>query len=581
MPLSKKNKLILSWTIPPVAIIASGGVIGTIFISNEIKSKSVINSHENIIPKSFSSLTDEQLNNLDLNPKHYDVNFFLWHIARNQKRVNSVFIFDGATLNEDKSAWQKDGVTYSIDASSIQLEQSSSSSHTFKYNVLKEVGSIKTIYEARTDISASSFSNSEESINNFLNKSTKIISQLFGDGMIQVISNLPFAISSDQFQKESDVLINTNPQSKLASSFTKPSNGSKYVSENEEFLYGVNELNQNSYVSFSIPVKGKIFDSTDFSLDDKGLISDKSKIYTALKSELDSGNLTYLPELTNEESSGLSEADIQKRKIQKLIFDPSKNPFNIVNDQKVPLSSLQAVLVSVELGNKKTWIVTWTNLLSISEELIKKAPELDIVVYKKGDANSTPLLWSELLEEKNYKYFQTSSPVENNLRYEVTKVEFAADDLAKRNANVTIKISHPDLDQIKTYKKVVTKGFWSKAYSELHALVKALTTDFSDLSQVSPTVTLKQGVSNKDVINNINDINWLKENVVITKPAKITVDVTFTISRVSDLGTAGIEFRLLMSPPTDSKSYITLNDVPQEFIATLSSKKNNQVFLDS
>lgn len=111
--------------------------------------------------------------------------------------------------------------------------------------------------------------------------------------------------------------------------------------------------------------------------------------------------------------------------------------------------------------------------------------------------------------------------------------------------------------------------------------MKTLTNDFIDLSQAAPTVSLKTGVTNKDVINNINDLNWLKQNVVITKPAKLTKDVTFAISRAIDLGTSGIEFRLLMSPTTDSNAYITLNNIPQEFIATLAASKNNQVFLDS
>lgn len=581
MPLSKKNKLILSWTLPPASVIVLGGVIASVFINNEIKNKSVINSHENIIPKSFSSLSNEQLNNLEYNPKNYDFNFFLWHIARNQKRVNSVFVFDGATLNADKSAWKKDGVSYSIDANTIQLEQSTGTSHTLKYNVLKEVGNIKTIYEARTNIGADLFSDSETSKTNFLNKSTKTINQLFSDGMIQINSNLPLAISTDEFQDESDVLINTNSESKLASSFFKPSNENKYITKNEEFLYGVNTWNQNSYINFSIPVRGKIFDSSDFILDDKGLIVNDSKIYKALKSELDSGNLTYLPELTTEESFGLAEPDIQKRKIQKLIFDPLKTPYNIVNNHKIPLSSLQAVLVSVELNNKKTWIVAWTNLLSISEELIKRAPELDIVVHRKGDVNSTYLLWNELLDKNNYKYFETSSPTTNNLKYEVTNVEFGEDDVAKKDAHVTVKISHPDLDQIKMYQRVVTKGFWSKAYNELQSEVKTLTNNFIDLTQVAPTITLKKGVTNKDIIDNINNISWLKQNVEISKPSKLTNDVTFTISRVLDLGTSGIEFRLLMSPSIDPNAYITLNDISQEFIAILSSNKNNQVFLDS
>lgn len=581
MPLSKKNKLILSWTLPPAAIIVSGGVIASVFINNEIQSKSIINKHANIIPKSFSSLSDEQLNNLDFNPKNYDVNFFLWHIARNQKRVNSVFVFDGATLNADKSAWVKDGVRYSVIANKVQIEQSTSSTHTFKYEVLKEVGNIRTTYEVKTDISANLFSNEETSKTNFLNKSTKTIHKLFNDGMIQVSSNLPLAVSTNEFQKESDVLINTNSGSELASSFFKPSSESKYVTENEEFLYGVNTWNQNSYVNFSIPVKGKIFDSSDYALDDKGLIANDSKLYQALKTELDGGNLTFLPDLTTEESSGLSESDIQKRKIQKLIFDPSNTPYNIVNNHKVPLSSLQAVLISIELDGKKTWIVTWTNLLSISEELIKRAPELDIVVNRKGNTASTYLLWNELLDKNNFKYFETSTPAANNLIYEVTSVEFKDTDEAKKEAHVTVKISHPDLDQIKTYQKVVTKGFWSKVYNELYGEVKTLTNDFIDLSQAAPTVSLKTGVTNKDVINNINDLNWLKQNVVITKPAKLTKDVTFAISRAIDLGTSGIEFRLLMSPTTDSNAYITLNNIPQEFIATLAASKNNQVFLDS
>lgn len=581
MPLSKKNKLILSWTLPPAAIIVSGGVIASVFINNEIQSKSIINKHANIIPKSFSSLSDEQLNNLDFNPKNYDVNFFLWHIARNQKRVNSVFVFDGATLNADKSAWVKDGVRYSVIANKVQIEQSTSSTHTFKYEVLKEVGNIRTTYEVKTDISANLFSNEETSKTNFLNKSTKTIHKLFNDGMIQVSSNLPLAVSTNEFQKESDVLINTNSGSELASSFFKPSSESKYVTENEEFLYGVNTWNQNSYVNFSIPVKGKIFDSSDYALDDKGLIANDSKLYQALKTELDGGNLTFLPDLTTEESSGLSESDIQKRKIQKLIFDPSNTPYNIVNNHKVPLSSLQAVLISIELDGKKTWIVTWTNLLSISEELIKRAPELDIVVNRKGNTASTYLLWNELLDKNNFKYFETSTPAVNNLIYEVTSVEFKDTDEAKKEAHVTVKISHPDLDQIKTYQKVVTKGFWSKVYNELYGEVKTLTNDFIDLSQAAPTVSLKTGVTNKDVINNINDLNWLKQNVVITKPAKLTKDVTFAISRAIDLGTSGIEFRLLMSPTTDSNAYITLNNIPQEFIATLAASKNNQVFLDS
>lgn len=582
MALSKKNKLILSWTLPPLFVIAAGGIAGSVIITSEIIATRDISKYPNIKPESFSSIEDSELNKLEYNPKKFDFDFFFWNVARTN-RVNSVFKFNGATFNKTQGVWTKDGATYSILPETVEYTKSGSS-YIFNFEILKSANNFGIKYKSSTTISESLFQTKAVSQTNFLNQSANIISDLFNDGKMQVVSNLLSASSITDFKSPSDLTISANSASVLASSFAKNETTNKYISKNKSFLYGTNEFESSSFVNFQIPVVGKIYSAEDYKVDNKGLITNDSKIYKELETQMRNGSLSYLPELTAEESAGLQQSDITKRRIQKLIFDPSKLPFNVVNNQKLPLNNMQAVLIKVELNGKATWIVTWTNLLTFSAEVIKKAPELDLVVKRKGDVNASYLVWNELEKPENYKYFKTVSTPTNNLRYEVTNVSFSSDDVNKKNANVTVKISHPDLQEFKTYQKVVSKGFWSKTYKELHDQVSTLTSNFSDLSKVSPTVSLKQGVTYVAVINNLNDLEWLQKNIIFTKPTGLAQNVQYKVVAAADLGgDKGIQFRLLLSSTADPTNYLTYNGLDLEIIGTLknTTTQNNLVFLDS
>lgn len=582
MALSKKNKLILSWTLPPLFVIMSGGIAASVIITSEVIATRDINKFPNIKPESFSSIEDSVLNKLEYNPKKFDFDFFFWNVARTS-RVNSVFKFQGATFNEKQNVWSKDGATYSIIHETVEYTKEGGS-YLFNFEILKTANNFSIKYKSSTTISESLFQTKAVSQTNFLNQSADIISNLFNEGKMQVVSNLLSASSITDFKSPSDLTINANSTSVLASSFAKNETTNKYLSKNKSFLYGTNEFESSSFVNFQIPVVGKIFSAEDYKVDNKGLITNDSKIYKDLEAQMQNGSLTYLPELTAEESAGLQSNEITKRRIQKLIFDPSKLPFNVVNNQKLPLNNMQAILIKIELGNKSTWIVTWTNLLTFSAEVIKKAPELDLVVKRKGDVNATYLVWNELEKPENYKYFKTVSTPTNNLRYEVTNVSFSSDDVNKKNANVTVKISHPDLEEFKTYKKVVSKGFWSKTYKELHDQVSTLTSSFTDLSKASPTVSLKKDVTYVAVINNLNNLDWLEKNLTFTKPTGFTQNVQYKVVAAADLGgDKGIQFRLLLSSVSDPNNYLTYNGINLEIIGTLkkTTKQNNLVFLDS
>ncbi|MBD5423204.1 MAG: hypothetical protein HDR43_01785 [Mycoplasma sp.] len=584
MHLSKKSKLILAWAAPSVALIVAAEIAIPIVVVSKQNESKTLNNSKNIKPQSFASFDENKLSQLPFNPKDYDFDFFYWNIVQSPDLVNTVFNFEGTTYDSITRTWvNANNVRYSI-IDVTDITSSDSENYVLNLTISKKNGNLEIKYPTVIEISSLSFVDSNTSINNFVSRSAEEINSSFLNGDMKIISNKPEASSINDFNSSSDVDVVTNLGS---STFIKDINNSKYITNDSKFQYSANT---NSFVEFSIPVSQNIFSASDYILEANGEISESSNIYSKLKSEYDSNNLLYLPELDAKElndikSSKVSKAEIDeatlKKRIQKLIFDPSKSPYNFdSNGNKVPLSTSQALLVKIELGSSYTWIVVWTDLLTISSSLIDNAPELEMKAVMKDNKE---LKWSDLVEKKNYRYFETIQRPSNNLIYTVIDVKFDDQDASKTAATVSVRISHKDLDTTKEYTTIVTKGFESKAYGDLADKVKELTSDYTDMSKVAPTITKKDNVENSQIINNLSNNNWLMNNLNFDKPNNMIVDVVYTIQWAFVDGNT-VHFSFLLSPIADPTNYIKYNFVEQSVFATLElndNTTNKLVFLNS
>ncbi len=610
--MTKKSKLILGWSIPSaLVVVAAGAILPTVIVLDSSK-REVLNNSKNIYPTPFSSMSSSDLSNLEFNPRNYDFDFFWWNIC-STPLVNSVFSFSGLTFDKEDNVWKsKEGVAYSIDK--IELISSTTTNYVFTVSVKKTYNGIDIVYRAQSvTIPKSSFASSTQSKQNFVTYSAKLIHDLFLNNNLQVISNKETASNVSDFNSPTDIniksgtTISTSAESikrnQLASSFYRNESSNLYVTNNDTFKY---DFNRNIYTNFAIPVSGKIWSSSEYKIGSNGELdsNDPGQIYNFLESEYRSGHLTYLPELTAKEkmevqqlnSKATSDGDISaetKKRIQKLIFDPTYIPYSYNdNNVKIPLNTMQAIAVKVQLDdNAYTWLITWSNLLSISPNLVNNAAELDMIPTLK---NNQELTYQEIQESKNYIYFEPTSTPINGLVYEVINVTFDNEDINKLNANVTVRVSHPEIETTKEYTIIVSRGFQSKIYVDLYNQVKSVTSNFTNMDSLKPTITIKENVTKEDIIKNYTNLNWLKNNLNFASASGITVQAVYTINWATlSNDSAKLLMSLYIAPQTDESSIIKYNLVEQEILVeftlpqtttTKQSKSlynNKLVFLDS
>ncbi len=605
--MTKKSKLILGWSIPTLTVAVASSVALTTIILLDSKKREILNSSKNYPLIPFNQMSQEAQKNLIFNPKDYDFDFF-WQNICQTSLVNSVFEFKDQGFKYDKTenVWKSpQGVAYSID--SIVNNGSNTDNYNFVVKVKKTYNGVSSIpYTQTITIPKASFATPENSKQNFASHSAKIINNLFLNNNLQVISTKEVAANISDFNSPSDVNIKTNNfvnnsqiNSQLAASFFKDDNN-LYITNNEAFKY-----NLDVHSSFSIPLSGNIWSSSDYQIDSKGVISDNSPIYSFLSSQYSTGNLTYLPELNestynekleSKESNNNDNSEITpeiKKRIQKLIFDPAYTPFEYKNNQKVPLSNLQAIAIKVQLDDKFTWLITWTNLLSISPNLVLNANELEMVPTLK---NNQELTYEEIQNPLNYIYFEPTTQPSNGLIYEVVNVSFAPEDTYKMNANLTIKVSHPEIETTKEYTISISKGFQSKAYVDLYNQINAATNNFTNLDSIKPTITSKNNASKKDFLDNYTNKNWLQENLNFVSPGALTNAVYSINWATLSNDSSKILFSFSIASTNDPNNLIRYNLAVQEIFGEFtipnaiikinkqnnnSLKNNETVFLDS
>lgn len=605
--MTKKSKLILGWSIPTLTVAVASSVALTTIILLDSKKREILNSSKNYPLIPFNQMSQEAQKNLIFNPKDYDFDFF-WQNICQTSLVNSVFEFKDQGFKYDKTenVWKSpQGVAYSID--SIVNNGSNTDNYNFVVKVKKTYNGVSSIpYTQTITIPKASFATPENSKQNFASHSAKIINNLFLNNNLQVISTKEVAASISDFNSPSDVNIKTNNfvnnsqiNSQLAASFFKDDNN-LYITNNEAFKY-----NLDVHSSFSIPLSGNIWSSSDYQIDSKGVISDNSPIYSFLSSQYSTGNLTYLPELNestynekleSKESNNNDNSEITpeiKKRIQKLIFDPAYTPFEYKNNQKVPLNNLQAIAIKVQLDDKFTWLITWTNLLSISPNLVLNANELEMVPTLK---NNQELTYKEIQNPLNYIYFEPTTQPSNGLIYEVVNVSFAPEDTYKMNANLTIKVSHPEIETTKEYTISISKGFQSKAYVDLYNQINAATNNFTNLDNIKPTITSKNNASKKDFLENYTNKNWLQENLNFVSPGALTNAVYSINWATLSNDSSKILFSFSIASTNDPNNLIRYNLAVQEIFGEFtipnaiikineqnnnSLKNNETVFLDS
>ncbi len=605
--MTKKSKLILGWSIPTLTVAVASSVALTTIILLDSKKREILNSSKNYPLIPFNQMSQEAQKNLIFNPKDYDFDFF-WQNICQTSLVNSVFEFKDQGFKYDKTenVWKSpQGVAYSID--SIVNNGSNTDNYNFVVKVKKTYNGVSSIpYTQTITIPKASFATPENSKQNFASHSAKIINNLFLNNNLQVISTKEVAASISDFNSPSDVNIKTNNfvnnsqiNSQLAASFFKDDNN-LYITNNEAFKY-----NLDVHSSFSIPLSGNIWSSSDYKIDSKGIILDDSPIYSFLSSQYLTGNLTYLPELNestynekleSKESNNNDNSEITpeiKKRIQKLIFDPAYTPFEYKNNQKVPLSNLQAIAIKVQLDDKFTWLITWTNLLSISPNLVLNANELEMVPTLK---NNQELTYEEIQNPLNYIYFEPTTQPSNGLIYEVVNVSFAPEDTYKMNANLTIKVSHPEIETTKEYTISISKGFQSKAYVDLYNQINAATNNFTNLDSIKPTITSKNNASKKDFLDNYTNKNWLQENLNFVSPGALTNAVYSINWATLSNDSSKILFSFSIASTNDPNNLIRYNLAVQEIFGEFtipnaiikineqnnnSLKNNETVFLDS
>ncbi|MBR2022429.1 MAG: hypothetical protein IJ997_01925 [Mycoplasmataceae bacterium] len=549
--MTKKKKIILYWLLPISALTIS--IVSTtsfILVKNNLNNE-ILKTSLNIKPKINNDLENS---NLRFNPTKFDVNFFVNKISLSND-FSKIFSFNQTTWDEKQMGWKnKEGIIYKVKKINSYKEDIENNSFIFDVLIEKQYKNNYLEYNEKILISKTLFANSSDSQKEFLSIVSKKINQLFANEDLQ-------------FKLKSNENIETNKDLELSIKESKNNdyyfethhlseNEIKYVFKNDDFNYlGLD------YVSI-LPVvkwneKKLILNSNEAFFYENNVFNTNNDLYSFLNS-----NSEKLPTWIQQDNNS----------IKNLIFNPDIYSYHLDTwGNKVPNHNFQSIVLKLELNNEYVYLVVWSNLLRITSSLIESAPEIEPKLLK--DSKGNTLLYSDLINEKSYIFnngiksninFKIDLDQNNVLQYDVINVEFANEDIWKKNAIVTIQISHPSISTKKQYQLVLNSGFKSLAYFQLENQIKQLT-NLNDLSKIDLIIEKKEQ-SNQVIKDNISELDVLETLLNIKSKltnAKYKIDwAQINNGNVLNLG-------IKISSINDLENYWTYNGVVQIFEVSL------------
>ena len=549
--MTKKKKIILYWLLPISALTIS--IVSTtsfILVKNNLNNK-ILKTSLNIKPTINNDLENS---NLRFNPTKFDVNFFVNKISLSND-FSKIFSFNQTTWDEKQLGWKnKEGIIYKVKKINSYKEDAENNSFIFDVLIEKQYKNNYLEYNEKILISETLFANSSDSQKEFLSIVSKKINQLFANEDLQfkLKSNKNIETNKDlelsiKESKNNDYYFETNHLSE---------NEIKYVFKNDEFNYlGLD------YVSI-LPVvkwneKKLILNSNEAFFYENNVFNTNNDLYSFLNS-----NSEKLPTWIQQDNNS----------IKNLIFNPDIYSYHLDTwGNKVPNHNFQSIVLKLELNNEYVYLVVWSNLLRITSSLIESAPEIKPKLLK--DSKGNTLLYSDLINEKSYVFnngiksninFKIDLDQNNVLQYDVINVEFANEDIWKKNAIVTIQISHPSISTKKQYQLVLNSGFKSLAYFQLENQIKQLT-NLNDLSKIDLIIEKKEQ-SNQVIKDNVSKLDVLETLLNIKSKlsnAKYKIDwAQINNGNVLNLG-------IKISSINDLENYWTYNGVVQIFEVSL------------
>lgn len=549
--MTKKKKIILYWLLPISALTIS--IVSTtsfILVKNNLNNK-ILKTSLNIKPTINNDLENS---NLRFNPTKFDVNFFVNKISLSND-FSKIFSFNQTTWDEKQLGWKnKEGIIYKVKKINSYKEDVENNSFIFDVLIEKQYKNNYLEYNEKISISKTLFANSSDSQKEFLSIVSKKINQLFANEDLQfkLKSNKNIETNKDlelsiKESKNNDYYFETNHLSE---------NEIKYVFKNDDFNYlGLD------YVSI-LPVvkwneKKLILNSNEAFFYENNVFNTNNDLYSFLNS-----NSEKLPTWIQQDNNS----------IKNLIFNPDIYSYHLDTwGNKVPNHNFQSIVLKLELNNEYVYLVVWSNLLRITSSLIESAPEIKPKLLK--DSKGNTLLYSDLINEKSYIFnngiksninFKIDLDQNNVLQYDVINVEFANEDIWKKNAIVTIQISHPSISTKKQYQLVLNSGFKSLAYFQLENQIKQLT-NLNDLSKIDLIIEKKEQ-SNQVIKDNVSELDILETLLNIKSKltnAKYKIDwAQINNGNVLNLG-------IKISSINDLENYWTYNGVVQIFEVSL------------
>ena len=549
--MTKKKKIILYWLLPISALTIS--IVSTtsfILVKNNLNNE-ILKTSLNIKPKINNDLENS---NLRFNPTKFDVNFFVNKISLSND-FSKIFSFNQTTWDEKQLGWKnKEGIIYKVKKINSYKEDIENNSFIFDVLIEKQYKNNYLEYNEKILISKTLFANSSNSQKEFLSIVSKKINQLFANEDLQfklksnenIETNKDLELSIKE-SKNNDYYFETNHLSE---------NEIKYVFKNDDFNYlGLD------YVSI-LPVvkwneKKLILNSNEAFFYENNVFNTNNDLYSFLNS-----NSEKLPTWIQQDNNS----------IKNLIFNPDIYSYHLDTwGNKVPNYNFQSIVLKLELNNEYVYLVVWSNLLRITSSLIESAPEIEPKLLK--DSKGNTLLYSDLINEKSYIFnngiksninFKIDLDQNNVLQYDVINVEFANEDIWKKNAIVTIQISHPSISTKKQYQLVLNSGFKSLAYFQLENQIKQLT-NLNDLSKIDLIIEKKEQ-SNQVIKDNVSELDILETLLNIKSKltnAKYKIDwAQINNGNVLNLG-------IKISSINDLENYWTYNGVVQIFEVSL------------
>ncbi|MBR4025430.1 MAG: hypothetical protein IKJ03_00565 [Mycoplasmataceae bacterium] len=549
--MTKKKKIILYWLLPISALTIS--IVSTtsfILVKNNLNNK-ILKTSLNIKPKINNDLENS---NLRFNPTKFDVNFFVNKISLSND-FSKIFSFNQTTWDEKQMGWKnKEGIIYKVKKINSYKEDIENNSFIFDVLIEKQYKNNYLEYNEKILISKTLFANSSDSQKEFLSIVSKKINQLFANEDLQfklksnenIETNKDLELSIKE-SKNNDYYFETNHFSE---------NEIKYVFKNDDFNYlGLDYVSILPIVKWN--EKKLILNSNEAFFYENNVFNTNNDLYSFLNS-----NSEKLPTWIQQDNNS----------IKNLIFNPDIYSYHLDTwGNKVPNHNFQSIVLKLELNNEYVYLVVWSNLLRITSSLIESAPEIEPKLLK--DSKGNTLLYSDLINEKSYIFnngiksninFKIDLDQNNVLQYDVINVEFANEDIWKKNAIVTIQISHPSISTKKQYQLVLNSGFKSLAYFQLENQIKQLT-NLNDLSKIDLIIEKKEQ-SNQVIKDNISELDVLETLLNIKSKltnAKYKIDwAQINNGNVLNLG-------IKISSINDLENYWTYNGVVQIFEVSL------------